>query len=83
MNRGVKIAGLVAGCAIAYMLVNMYQKDERVKEAVDISVQKVTDLISIVQGKVKQKERDKEEQLAEDTVRNQRWVDQQWESLGI
>jgi hypothetical protein len=83
MNRGVKIAGLVAGCAMVCMFVNIYQKDERVKEAVDTSVQKVTDFISIIQGKVKQKERDREEQLAEDTARNQRWVDQQWDSLGI
>lgn len=83
MKRGIVIAGIALGAAVAYLAVKTYREDEEIRTKVDASVESVTNLVQLIQQRKQAREAAEQKREAEQIKQNQAWADQQWEALGI
>lgn len=83
MRGLLKGLGIAAFTALSGTVVYLYMTDNDVKVKVDCAVQGVADVAQEVKNKVMNLKGRQATSEYDEVMRNQAWVDEQWEALGI
>ena len=83
MKKFISFIGFTAAAVVSSTVVYLYLNDKEVHEKVDNAVSSVSDAVTEIKRSIELNRLMKESQKQDSTQRNQAWVDEQWEALGI
>lgn len=83
MNKLLSLVGFTAVAVISGTVAYLYVNDREVRTKIDRAVSSVGDAVREVKRSVELNRLARNEERANPTERNQAWVDEQWEALGI
>lgn len=83
MKKFLTFIGFTAAAVASSTVVYLYMNDKEVHEKVDNAIASVADAIREVKRGIEFNRMAKEGEKASSVERNQAWVDEQWEALGI
>ena len=73
----------VAAAAISGTVAYLYVTDREVKEKVDKAAASVMNAAMEIKDSLNERRVQKEREMSDNLAKNQTWVDEQWEALGI
>ena len=83
MKRGAALLGLSIGALAVGYITTLYRSDEAFRGNIDQAVVSIKEIVNTIKDRVIIEKQKVAERNINDTKRNQEWVDEQWEVLGI
>ena len=83
MGKFLSFMGVTAAAVISSTFVYLYMTDKEVQEKVNTAVKSVGDAVVEVKNSIEMTKLSRQNQQQTPTERNQAWVDEQWDALGI